>query len=176
MEELEDIKAARSRRQNILLVVDAMIGQDAVHVAARSTSASTSRRRHPHEARRRRARRRGAQRQGGHRRADQFLGIGETLDKLEEFRPDGMASRILGMGDVVGLMKDFEQVVDEKKAEEDAERMLEGHFTLDDFLEQIRMIQKMGSLKDLVEKMPGFGGDCPRASTSTTRSSSKSRR
>ena len=56
-----------------------------------------------------------------------------------------MASRVLGMGDVVGLMKDFEEVVDEKKAAEDAMKMLEGDFTLDDFLEQIRMIQKMGS-------------------------------
>ena len=50
-----------------------------------------------------------------------FLGMGEALDKLEEFRPDGLASRILGFGDIVGLMKDFEEVVDEKKAEEDAQ-------------------------------------------------------
>ena len=65
------------------------------------------------------------------------------------------------MGDVVGLMKDFEEVVDEKKAAEDAMRMLEGQFTLDDFLEQVRMIQKMGSLKDLVGKMPGMGDMLP---------------
>jgi signal recognition particle subunit SRP54 len=82
--------------------------------------------------------------EGGHGRARRFVGMGETLDKLEEFRPEGMASRVLGMGDVVGLMKDFEEVVDEKKAAEDAMKMLEGKFTLDDFLEQIRMIQKMG--------------------------------
>ena len=55
-----------------------------------------------------------------------FLGMGEALDKLEEFRPDGLASRILGFGDIVGLMKDFEQVVDEKKAEEDAQKLLSG--------------------------------------------------
>jgi signal recognition particle subunit SRP54 len=55
-----------------------------------------------------------------------FVGMGETTDKLEEFRAEGMASRILGMGDIVGLMKDFEGVVDEKKAEEDAARMLQG--------------------------------------------------
>ncbi len=90
-----------------------------------------------------------------------FVGIGETLDKFEEFRADGMASRVLGMGDVVGLMKDFEEVVDEKDAAEKAMKMLEGQFTLDDFLEQIRMIQKMGSLKDLVAKMPGMGDMIP---------------
>ena len=87
--------------------------------------------------------------------------MGETTDKLEPFRAEGMASRVLGMGDVVGLMKDFEEVVDQKKAEEDAARMLQGEFTLDDFLNQIRMIQKMGSLKDLVEKIPGLGGMMP---------------
>jgi signal recognition particle subunit SRP54 len=85
-----------------------------------------------------------------------FLGMGETLDKLEEFRPEGLASRILGFGDVVGLMQDFERVVDEKKAEEDALRMLKGAFTLNDFLEQLQSIKKMGSLTDLVDKIPGF--------------------
>jgi signal recognition particle subunit SRP54 len=55
-----------------------------------------------------------------------FLGVGESLDKIEEFRPEGLASRILGMGDIVGLMKDFEQVVDTQKAEQDAMRMLKG--------------------------------------------------
>jgi signal recognition particle subunit SRP54 len=90
-----------------------------------------------------------------------FTGIGETLEKFEEFRADGMASRILGMGDVVSLMQDFEQVVDKKKAEEDAARMLQGEFTLDDFLEQVRMIQKMGSLRDLVDKIPMLSGQIP---------------
>jgi signal recognition particle subunit SRP54 len=90
-----------------------------------------------------------------------FLGMGESLDKLEEFRPEGLASRILGMGDIVGLVKDFEQVVDAEKAEEDAMRMLKGKFDMQDFLEQIKMIQKMGSLKDLFEKLPFFGGALP---------------
>ncbi len=90
-----------------------------------------------------------------------FSGVGETLDKLEPFRPEGMASRVLGMGDVVGLIQDFEQVVDQKKAEEDALRMMSGEFTLEDFLNQVRMIQQMGSLKDLVEKIPGMGGMIP---------------
>jgi signal recognition particle subunit SRP54 len=86
--------------------------------------------------------------------------MGETTDKLEIFRADGMASRILGMGDVVGLMQNFEEVIDEKKAEEDAARLLQGDFTLEDFLEQVRMIKKMGSLKDLVDKLP-LGGMFP---------------
>jgi signal recognition particle subunit SRP54 len=90
-----------------------------------------------------------------------FAGVGEATDKLEEFRADGMAGRILGMGDVVGLMKDFEGVVDQKKAEEDAARMLSGEFSLDDFLQQVRTIQQMGSLKDLVERLPGLGGMMP---------------
>ena len=65
------------------------------------------------------------------------------------------------MGDVVGLMKDFQEVIDEKDAAEKAMRMLEGQFTLDDFLEQMRMIQKMGSIKDLIAKMPGMGDMLP---------------
>jgi signal recognition particle subunit SRP54 len=68
---------------------------------------------------------------------------------------------VLGMGDVVGLIQDFEQVVDQKKAEADAQRMMRGEFTLDDFLNQVRMLQKMGSLSDLVEKIPGLGGMIP---------------
>jgi signal recognition particle subunit SRP54 len=87
-----------------------------------------------------------------------FLGTGESVDRLEEFRPEGLASRILGMGDIVGLVKDFEEVVDEKQAEEDAERMLKGQFTLDDLLTQLKTIQKMGPLKEVFGKMPMFGG------------------
>lgn len=87
-----------------------------------------------------------------------FLGTGETTDRLEEFRPEGLASRILGMGDIVGLVKDFEEVVDEKEAEADAERLLEGRFGLDDLLKQMRMIQKLGPLKDVFGKLPGVSG------------------
>ena len=90
-----------------------------------------------------------------------FAGTGETVDRLEEFRAEGMASRILGMGDVVGLMKDFEDVVDEEKAEKDAKRMLRGHFTLDDFLEQLQMLQNMGPLQDLLDKVPFFADSVP---------------
>ena len=120
MEELEAIKA-HVQPDNILLVFDAMIGQDAVRTAAEFN------------------RRLGIDgfvltKLDGDARGGaalsikevtgepiKFLGMGEALDKLEEFRPDGLASRILGFGDIVGLMKDFEEVVDEKKAEEDAQ-------------------------------------------------------
>jgi len=86
-----------------------------------------------------------------------FLGTGEALDRLEEFRPEGLASRILGMGDIVGLVKDFEEVVDEQEAEADAERLLKGNFGLDDLLKQLRTIQKMGPLRDVFAKLPMFG-------------------
>src|SRR4029079_3424461 len=65
------------------------------------------------------------------------------------------------MGDIYGLIKDFEQVVDAEKAEEDALRMLKGKFDMQDFLEQIEVIQKMGSRKDLFDKLPFFGGQLP---------------
>jgi signal recognition particle subunit SRP54 len=87
-----------------------------------------------------------------------FLGTGESLDRLEEFRPEGLASRILGMGDIVGLVKDFEEVVDEKEAEADAERLLKGRFGLDDLLKQLKLIQRMGPLRDVMAKLPMFGG------------------
>lgn len=90
-----------------------------------------------------------------------FVGMGEGLDRLEEFRPEGLASRILGFGDVVGLVKDFEEIVDEKKAEEDALRMLSGDFSLNDFLGQIKTIKKMGPLQDVIEKLPFFPGGLP---------------
>jgi signal recognition particle subunit SRP54 len=86
-----------------------------------------------------------------------FLGTGETPDRLEPFRPEGLASRILGMGDVVGLVRDFEEVVDAKKAEEDAERILKGRFGMDDLLTQLRTIQRMGPLREVMAKLPMFG-------------------
>ena len=155
MTELEHIVTA-THPENTLLVCDAMIGQDAVKTAEefnrRLSISGFIMTKLDGDAR------------GGSAlsikevtgRPIKFLGTGETLDRLEEFRPEGLASRILGFGDVVGLMKDFENVVDEKKAEEDAKRMLKGQFTLDDFLEQLHAIKKMGSLKDLVAKIPFF--------------------
>ncbi len=163
MVELERIKG-EVHPANIFLVIDAMIGQDAVNTAkafderidfsgviltkldgdarggaALSIKAATG-------------------------KPIKFLGMGETLEKLEEFRPEGLAGRILGMGDLVGLMQDFQEVVDEEQAAQDAAKMLGGSFTMDDFLNQIRSIQKMGSLRDLMDKMPlgqMFGADIP---------------
>jgi len=89
-----------------------------------------------------------------------FLGTGESVDRIETFRPEGLASRILGMGDIVGLVDDFDQVVEEhevEQAEEDAERILRGNFGMDDLLKQLRMIQRLGPLRDVMAKMPGLG-------------------
>ncbi len=90
-----------------------------------------------------------------------FVGMGESPERLEEFRPDGMASRILGRGDVVGLIQQFEDVVDEEKAEQDAMRMLKGKFDMNDFLEQIGLLQKMGSLREMIHMIPGMADHLP---------------
>lgn len=81
-----------------------------------------------------------------------FAGIGERMDQLEPFRADGIAQRILGFGDVVGLVNDFEKVVDQKKAAEDAMKMLRSEFSLNNFLQQIETIQKMGPLQQAVRE------------------------
>jgi signal recognition particle subunit SRP54 len=156
MSELEQVKAA-VKPENTLLVCDAMIGQDAVRTASEFD------------------RRIGidgfiltkldGDARGGAAlsikevtgKPIKFLGMGESLDRLEEFRPDGLANRILGFGDVVGLMKDFEEHVDEEQAEADAKKLLSGDFTLDDFVKQVRTIRKMGPLSELMEKFPIFG-------------------
>ncbi|MBK8238456.1 MAG: signal recognition particle protein [Deltaproteobacteria bacterium] len=163
MVELDRIKA-KVNPANILLVIDAMIGQDAVNTAKtfdeRLDISGVVLTKLDGDAR------------GGAAlsiravtgKPVKFLGMGETLDRLEDFRPEGLAGRILGMGDLVGLMQDFQQVVDEETAARDAEKMLGGGFTMDDFLNQIRSIQKMGSMKDLMDKMPLgslFGGQVP---------------
>jgi signal recognition particle subunit SRP54 len=156
MRELEEITASSSPA-NTLLVCDALMGRDAVNVA-RSFSERLELdglvlTKLDGDAR------------GGAALAVKavtgvpikFLGTGEALDRLEAFRPEGLASRILGMGDIVGLVKDFEAVVDEKQAEEDAERLLKGQFGMDDLLTQLRTIQKMGPLGDVLGKLPMFG-------------------
>ena len=156
MQELEEIKA-RTQPDNILFVCDAMIGQDSVRTAAefnrRLEFSGFVLTKLDGDAR------------GGAALSIKevtgapikFLGMGEGLDKLEEFRPEGLADRILGFGDVVGLMQDFERVVDKEDAEKDAVRMLKGDFGFDDFLKQINMIRKMGSLRSIFEKLPGMG-------------------
>jgi hypothetical protein len=160
MQELAEIDA-RVHPGNILLVVDAMIGQDAVGTAkafndrlnldgviltkldgdARGGAALSVR--------------------AVTGKPIKFVGMGEASDRLEEFRPDGMASRILGKGDVVGLIQQFEDVVDEEKAEQDAKRMLTGKFDMNDFQEQLQVLKKMGPLKEMVEKIPGIADAIP---------------
>ena len=85
-----------------------------------------------------------------------FVGMGEGLDALEVFHPDRLASRILGMGDVLSLIEKAEEVVDQKKAEKLAEKMRQDTFTLEDFREQIRQIKKMGSLEQIMGMIPGM--------------------
>ncbi len=85
-----------------------------------------------------------------------FASTGEKLDAFEQFHPDRMASRILGMGDVLTLIEQAEQAFEAEQAEAAAERLLEGQFTLDDFLEQMQAIKKMGSLKSILGLMPGM--------------------
>ncbi len=160
MEELRQIEQ-RTHPENVLLVCDAMIGQESVNVAKafhqRINLTGFILTKLDGDAR------------GGAAISIKeatglpikFVGMGEGMDRLEEFRPEGLASRILGFGDVVGLVKDFEEVVDEKKAEEDAARMLRGDFGFDDFLSQIKAIKKMGPLQDVLEKLPFFGGGLP---------------
>jgi len=87
-----------------------------------------------------------------------FIGTSEKLDGIEPFHPDRMANRILGMGDVVSLVEKAQQEFDETQAAQMQEKMAKGAFTLDDFLDQMRRVQKMGSMKDLLKLMPGVGG------------------
>ncbi len=86
-----------------------------------------------------------------------FIGTGEKLDGLEEFHPERMASRILGMGDVVSLVEKAQQQVTQEEAEEMQEKMAKGKMTLDDFLNQLRSVRKMGSMKGLLGMLPGIG-------------------
>ena len=88
-----------------------------------------------------------------------FVGIGEKIDGgLEPFRPDGMAQRILGYGDVIGLVEKAREVISEEEAEKLQEHLLKNTFTLNHFLDQIRRVRQMGSMKDLMKMIPGFGG------------------
>ncbi len=159
MRELEEIRAGVSPA-NTLLVCDALMGRDAVNVAKafaeRLPLDGLILTKLDGDAR------------GGAALAVKavtgvpikFLGTGESVDRIETFRPEGLASRILGMGDIVGLVDDFEQVVEEHEAEEaeqDAERILRGNFGMDDLLKQLRMIQRLGPLRDVMAKMPGLG-------------------
>jgi signal recognition particle subunit SRP54 len=149
--------AARTSPHEVLLVCDAMTGQDAVNSAkafddrlpltgvvltkldgdarggaALSVKAVTG-------------------------KPIKFVGMGEKLDKLDVFHPDRMAERILGMGDVVSLVEKAQEVIDQDEAREQAEKMFLGSFNLDDFLRLLRKIRGLGSMKDILGMMPGFG-------------------
>ena len=154
MEELQNIKAAVHPHE-ILLVVDAMTGQDAVNVASafndsvgldglvltkldgdtRGGAALSVR--------------------SVTGKPIKFSGIGEKLTDIEPFYPDRMASRILGMGDVLTLIEKAEQAFDEKQAEELTKKIKNDKFTLEDFLEQFQQVKKLGSMEEILGMMPG---------------------
>ena len=162
MDELKNIKES-VRPTEILLVVDSMTGQDAVNVsetfneklgidgviltkldgdtrggAALSVKTVTG-------------------------KPIKFIGMGEKLNDLEPFFPDRMASRILGMGDVLSLIEKAQEAFDEKKALELERKMRTQQFTLDDFLEQMQQIKKMGPLNKIIGMIPGINADALKA-------------
>ena len=158
MMELEEL-ADRTQPHNILLVVDAMIGQDAVNTAKefndRLELDGFIMTKLDGDAR------------GGAalsikevtKKPIKFIGIGEKMDALQAFQPSGFADRILGMGDIRSLVGRMENVISQKEAkarEKDAHRMLKGDFDLYDFLDQIRTIKKLGSLGDIIDMLPGM--------------------
>lgn len=155
MGELKDIKAALQPAE-ILFVADAMTGQDAVSVADKFNQdlAITGVVLTKME---------GDARGGAAlsikkvtNRPIKYVGVGEDLDALEIFHPDRVASRILGMGDVLTLIEKAEAVVDKKKAENLAQKISRNTFSLEDFRDQILQIKKMGSLEQLMGMIPGF--------------------
>ena len=154
MAELVKIKEATGPSE-ILLVVDAMLGQDAVNVAKTFndlldiTGVVLTKM--------------DGDTRGGAAlsvkyitgKPIKFIGTGEKLDALELFHPDRMASRILGMGDILSLIEKAEAAYDEKNAKELEKKMREQTFSLDDFLEQMRQLKKMGNLEQLIAMIPG---------------------
>ncbi len=157
MEELRRIKEAVNPTE-ILLVVDAMIGQDAVTAAKAFDEAldidGVMLTKLDGDAR------------GGAAlsiravtgKPIKFAGVGEKLDAVEVFHPDRMASRILGMGDVLSLIEKAEQNLDAKKAAEQLERLRKNKFTLSDFYDQLIQLKSMGNLEDIAGMIPGMGG------------------
>ncbi len=156
MNELKNIKS-QVHPHEILLVVDSMTGQDAVNVASsfndalgidgliltkldgdtRGGAALSAR--------------------AVTGKPIKFVGTGEKLGDLDVFHPDRMASRILGMGDMLSLIEKAENELDEKKAQELEEKLRKNKFDLNDLLDQFRQIKKMGSLKDMLAMIPGIG-------------------
>ena len=154
MQELADIRDL-SKPEEVFLVVDAMTGQDAVNVAmsfdetvgitgviltkldgdTRGGAALSIR--------------------SVTQKPIKFVGMGEKMDALEAFHPERMASRILGMGDVMSLIEKAQDNVDEEKAKELEQKFRTQSFTLDDFLDQLQQVKKMGPLDELLKMMPG---------------------
>jgi signal recognition particle subunit SRP54 len=154
MAELINIKNAVNPTE-ILLVVDAMIGQDAVNVAknfneklqlsgiiltrldgdSRGGAALTMK--------------------AATNCPIKFIGVGEKTDELEELNPDRIASRIIGMGDVVSLVEKAQEIFDEEEMEKSAKKMQKGHFDLNDLLSQIRNMKKMGGIGSMLKFLPG---------------------
>ncbi len=157
MEQLKTLKAAICPTE-ILLIVDAMIGQDAVNAARAFDEAlditGVMLTKLDGDAR------------GGAAlsiravtgKPIKFAGTAEKLDGIEVFHPDRMASRILGMGDVLSLIEKAEQNLDAKKAAEQLERLRKNKFTLADFYDQMLQLKSMGSMQDLAAMLPGVGG------------------
>jgi signal recognition particle subunit SRP54 len=157
MQELRDIDNV-VHADDRLLIVDAMIGQEAVEIArqfeeqigldgfimtkldgdARGGAALSIRK------------------MTG--KPIKLIGTGEQVGDLEAFYPDRLASRILGMGDVLSLIEKAEQTLDEEKAQKSLDRLRQNRFTMQDMLEQLEQIQNMGSLKDMLSMIPGIGG------------------
>jgi signal recognition particle subunit SRP54 len=154
MDELDEIKR-RINPSEVLLVVDAMTGQDAVNAAdefnKRTGLTGLILSKLDGDARG------GAALSATHVTGVpiKFAGIGEKADALEEFHPDRMASRILGMGDVLTLVERAQEQFTEEQAVELERKMRKAQFDLDDFLTQIRQIQKMGSISSILEMIPG---------------------
>ena len=156
MQELENIRKAVQISQ-ILLVVDAMTGQDAVNFAqefhSRLQTDGIVMTKLDGDAR------------GGAALSTRsvtgvpikFIGVGEKLDALEPFYPDRMASRILGMGDVLSLIERAQESIDEAKAKELEQRLKQNQFDLNDFLEQLQQMKKMGPLENILKMLPGVG-------------------
>jgi signal recognition particle subunit SRP54 len=92
-----------------------------------------------------------------------YLGVGEGIDALEAYDPSRLASRILGMGDMLGLIEKAESAYDEKTAREQASKMMSGHFTLEDYADQLRQVRKMGPISQLLEMLPGNLGQAARS-------------
>lgn len=155
MKELEQVKA-RAHPKEILLVADAMTGQEAVRVAdefnKRVGLTGLILTKVDGDAR------------GGAALSIRsvtgvpikYLGIGEKTDALEVFHPDRLASRILGMGDMLTLIEKAQQNMDQEQAREAAEKMLRAQFNFDDFLKQLQQIKRMGPLSQLMNMIPGF--------------------